>query len=85
MKKQAKHYTNRPMTREAIQLIAQAMCTQICDKIVTHCALETDEEKLRDAVIEQLAENSYWSLPQKEYRKRDLVRELSKLINGEAH
>jgi hypothetical protein len=52
------------MSDHAIELIAQAMNTHICDQIVKHCKLEADEIRLRDALLKQLAENSYWSLPE---------------------
>jgi hypothetical protein len=51
------------MNQETIDLLASAMNTRICDQIVNNCKLETDEVRLRDAVLKQLTENSYWSLP----------------------
>ena len=57
------------MTSDQIHLIVSALNTVVCDAIVEHCKLEVDEVRLRDALIKELSDNSYWSHPgySKEY------------------
>jgi len=59
----------KPMTSDQIHLIVSALNTVVCDAIVEHCKLEVDEVRLRDALIKELSDNSYWSHPgySKEY------------------
>lgn len=51
------------MTDQDIAIIAEDFSASTCDMIVKRCKLESDEVRLRDAIIRQLQVNSNWSFP----------------------